>query len=567
MKHFGKLAFGAIALLLASCSSDEPIANNPENNGADDNRDFYATLNLRLPSGTRADNPAGEEFGKDYENNVGKILVVLATKDATSGEYKFLTYSETDAKPTGNGEATNQLKYTLNFSAKEINPNPLDKEEPGAGIPGTQVYVFAYCNPTAYLSNFFQGRQAGQAFTDEIATIVDKDNSVLWAPNKFVMTNCEIPEAKTIPARNILVESHNTPEKAFNLGTVRVKRAAARFDFALGGENNDNKYEIKDIDATTVVGEVELTEMAMFNIAKKFYYLPRTNSNWTWTGATTLCGDLEGFVMSFNEGNFKKLAQLNSSYTNYFFCNLIDNDLQGSSVSTPDNDDLTWTSIRPADWNKEADNDEGWSPSEGTNYRIWRYTTENTIPADANGGTASQKIGITTGVVFKGEFTPVNKQRWNGNVVYTYNNIVYGDYTALKTYVEKNPESLVAAAFNKVSALKNAAADVNLKTNLIKNLSDKNGFKAYEANNDGRYVMYYFYYNRHLTNNNNSLMGENEFGVVRNNVYKLRVNTCGSLGEPESPNKPDDPDEKENAYFTVNCIVMPWTVRINDIDF
>ncbi len=62
-------------------------------------------------------------------------------------------------------------------------------------------------------------------------------------------------------------------------------------------------------------------------------------------------------------------------------------------------------------------------------------------------------------------------------------------------------------------------------------------------------------------------MGENEFGVVRNNVYKLKVTACGTLGEPEAPSKPDDPDEKENAYFSVNCLVLPWTVRVNDIIF
>ena len=81
------------------------------------------------------------------------------------------------------------------------------------------------------------------------------------------------------------------------------------------------------------------------------------------------------------------------------------------------------------------------------------------------------------------------------------------------------------------------------------------------------YTMYYFYYNRHNSNGNNSQMGENEFGVVRNNVYKLQVTACGSLGEPEAPENPDHPDEEEKAYFTVSCHVMPWTVRINNIEF
>ncbi len=79
--------------------------------------------------------------------------------------------------------------------------------------------------------------------------------------------------------------------------------------------------------------------------------------------------------------------------------------------------------------------------------------------------------------------------------------------------------------------------------------------------------MYYFYYNRHNTNGNNSVMGSNEFGVVRNNVYKLKVTKVGSFGDPEFPDDPNDPDEEEKAYFTVSCLVMPWTVRVNDIEF
>lgn len=79
--------------------------------------------------------------------------------------------------------------------------------------------------------------------------------------------------------------------------------------------------------------------------------------------------------------------------------------------------------------------------------------------------------------------------------------------------------------------------------------------------------MYYFYYNRHITNGKNYEMGTNEFGVVRNNVYKLAVTVCKRLGEPDSPNDPDEPDEEEKVYFAVSCEVLPWTVRVNDIEF
>ena len=77
-------------------------------------------------------------------------------------------------------------------------------------------------------------------------------------------------------------------------------------------------------------------------------------------------------------------------------------------------------------------------------------------------------------------------------------------------------------------------------------------------------------------------MGIMEFAVVRNNVYKLAVNSINRFGHPTPPDPsnpdpdpepdpdpvdPDDPDESVNYYFNVTVKVLPWTVRINNIEF
>ena len=560
-------------MMFASCSNDEPEV--PVNGGADS--DVYATLTLRLPSAsTGRAGSNGIEIGQPTENTVGKLLVVLATKNE-NGQYCFLTSAETDARPNGSDATLNTIKYTLNFSAKDLNPNPLDKDENsgGASIPGTTVYTFVYCNPSAMLLDRFNVSK-GVVIDNIYASLDDKDNSSMWTANKFLMTNSEISAPKQIPSREDLVNKHNAPEKAFNLGVVKVKRCAARFDFQIV---NDNKYDIKDIeDPTKKVGTIELTKMAMFNIQKSFYYLPHVSETWAWTVPVQsgvlnygLCEDTEaGYVMSYNEGNFKNKL-LGTTYRNQFYSNIIDANLKSDKEGGLTHD-LCWTSIKPEDWNKRGEDDnEGWTPSEETDYRIWRYTTENTIPQLSNGqGTASQRQGITTGVVFKGEFTPVNTEVWNGNVVYVHNNLVYGDFKALCAYIAKYPESVVANDFKNVDKFKNVDPETaDLKANLLDGVDgvNRHGFKAYVADENGKYSMYYFYFNRHNTNGNNSLMGTNEFGVVRNNVYKLRVTKIESLGDPKAPNNPEDPNEEENAYFTVSCEVLPWTVRINNIDF
>lgn len=467
-----------------------------------------------------------------------------------------------------------ELNYTLNFSAKAMKPSALDI----AGENGkSEIYVFAFCNPTSRLQNTisqFANETPGTVeFSGKTTGEINGNNSI-WGKNNFLMANCHIPKAVTLPSRAELVQNNNKPEKAFNLGTVHVKRLAARFDFALGGDDADNKYTITSTSGGTL-GTMELTDMAMFNIARNFYYLPRSNSKWDWSGTPILCGELEYpfYVMSYNLNGFKQKDLSDGTYKQYYFANLIGNTFRKDETEEPvaGSTKLTWTSIRPDDWNKKTqDNNEGWTQDPKNDYRIWRYATENTIPAaDATNSTAAQKIGITTGVVFKSTFTPANADVWNGNVIYLFNGIVYGDFTALKAYVTKYPESVVAKAFDKVDALKNATG-TNLKENLLEGLNSnqRNGFKAYVPDaGTNTYTMYYFYYNRHNSNGNNSQMGENEFGVVRNNVYKLKVTTCGSLGEPDFPEDPDHPDEEEKAYFTVSCHVMPWTVRINDIEF
>lgn len=572
MKHLWKFAFGVLALALASCSSDAPAPNN----GNDADGDVYATLKIKLPSATRA--AAGEEYGQDAENYVGKVLVVLTQK--VDGRYMFLTYDEADAMDggqiAGDHESVNvnELTYTLNFSAKNMKPGALDI----AGENGkSDIYVFAFCNPTSRLQNTISqlaNEKPGTIEFSSNSTGEINGNNTIWGDKKFLMANCHEPAAVTLPSRAELVKNNNKPEKAFNLGIVHVKRLAARFDFALGGKNSDNKY---DITSTTggKMGTIELTDMAMFNIAKNFYYLPRSNDKWDWTGTTYLCGNLESpyYVMSYNQGGFKTQSLADGNYKQYYFANLIGNYFREGETEEPvgGSTKLTWTSIKPETWNtKTEDDNNGWTQDPKNDYRIWRYATENTIPAaDAQNSTAAQKIGITTGVVFKGTFTPANPEVWNGNVIYLYNGVVYGDFAALKVYVTKYPESVVAKAFNKIDALKNAT-NPDPKTNLLANLTSaqRDGFKAYVPDADtNTYTMYYFYYNRHNSNGNNSQMGENEFGVVRNNVYKLQVTTCGSLGEPDFPENPDHPDEEESAYFTVSCHVMPWTVRINNIEF
>ena len=116
-----------------------------------------------------------------------------------------------------------------------------------------------------------------------------------------------------------------------------------------------------------------------------------------------------------------------------------------------------------------------------------------------------------------------------------------------------------------------------IEENFIKH-APENGLTVYRASDeeDGEgwgYYCYYFYWNRHNDNLRSGKMGPMEFATVRNNVYKLSVTKIGGLGHTRridydpKPIKPEDPDEDPLAYIQVQVEVLPWVVRVNDIEF
>ena len=123
-----------------------------------------------------------------------------------------------------------------------------------------------------------------------------------------------------------------------------------------------------------------------------------------------------------------------------------------------------------------------------------------------------------------------------------------------------------------------AKAVYNFNKAVAKVQPEELGITIYRASNeeDGDgwgYYCYYFYWNRHNDNEKSGKMGPMEFATVRNNVYKLAVTKISEFGHPRvtdfdpDPVEPKDPDEEPKVYFQVQVDVLPWVVRVNDIEF
>lgn len=290
MKKFLPLAM--VALGLFSCTDHDAVPDEVQQSKGN----VFATLSLSLPqAGSRSttvdpgDNPAqsnvGFEYGKDYENEVKSVLVVLATK-AEDNSYKYITSNLCD--PT-------KIDNTENGAAGKPNPTFRVQFESQALIENAEkvVYVFAYCNASKTCVDAIMSKNSGDDFTDLEGVISDKDNADIWREKGFFMSNALIHATpEPLPSVVQMNTVYNRESNPFNLGQVKVERAAVRFDFVdtvIDDELGVNKYPIyeyveekteKDENGNESIviapgelqGYVTIDGMALFNERKDYYY-------------------------------------------------------------------------------------------------------------------------------------------------------------------------------------------------------------------------------------------------------------------------------------------------------
>ncbi len=377
--------------------------------------------------------------------------------------------------------------------------------------------------------------------------------------------------------------------------------------------------------------QVQLVRMALVNMSNEFYYLRRVSDDGLADDGKNgfeICG-LEYGAYSGNDGNyvvdtdcdFKSALQWNgpeiASHFNYRFFNN-DGAIDADTRRQWDNYDIEQVTGQAALSGDEWDAPAGYDK---TGYRIWRYVTENTIP-----GVDSQTNGISTGVIFKGKLVIPDDSEVNETlkaavdgtydvpntytkeikgkkypILYVFNGKLYvGWNDQIKAEIDKGegspiynaaksdakdkdgislgvPDELYQAV---LSSNGNATALANFKKAAV-----AAGFTLYEASDDAEsavngaknygvgYFFYYYYWNRHNDNNAPAAMGPMEFAVVRNNVYKLSVTKINRLGHPRvtendpDPVDPDTPDENGDVYLKLSVEVLPWVVRVNNIEF
>lgn len=532
-----------VAMTLSACTDETDLAAGNGMNTTEDVDQVFMQFKLGLPTASRSQTEAdggsnaGVEIGKDYENKVSNVLVVITNAEKGDNYDKYITqsYVSTPAAASDN-------MYVVPFSSTAL-----------ANYANKQVNVYVICNPTEDIYPTTTGTSTTPTAFDVngIQTLESATDESLWTNNKFLMTNADDDYTITMPANfnNYKVESN-----PFNIGTINVERAAARFDYKSSVANETYTLMGEDNDPEVTV---TLTHMALVNMSKECYYLRRVSADGTASNVT-----IGGIEVGGTNANYVvdtdadwKSSYSGSGASDHFYYVYTPND-----ITTPN---YEWTEIADVTGaTGTEDNDKDWNNTNDANkqgYKIWRYATENTIP-----GAENQEKGITTGVVFKGELKAVKdgavKTAMDAHsTVYVYNDIMYGTWENVKTAATADNPTL-KVAYDQVGSTEN-------KSNAV-----AAGFTVFEPT-DGKYEVLYYYWNRHNDNSQDGVMGPMEFAVVRNNVYKLSVTGVHKFGHPTEeendpdPEDPDDPDESSNVYFSVTAKVLPWVVRINNIKF
>lgn len=535
-----------IATAFSACSDEVDLSTNNGGSTEESTSQVFMQFNLELPAVSRSTtqtgggSDAGVEIGKDYENQVSEVLVVIT--DATEGS----TYDKFIAKSSVvTPSSANNTTYVVPFKTTELTSSA-----------GKSVNVYVYCNPTEELT-----KATTFDVNKDYYTLTDATNATIWTKNKFLMTNADNNYKRTLPAN---LDNYKVESNPFDLETIKVERAAARFDYK--SSDADETYTLMEEDGKAEV-TVTLTDMALVNLSKEFYYLRRVSADGkrenATIGGTEVGGTSANYVVD-TDADWKS-SYSSGSESDHFYYTYQPNDADASTYDWDKIADVTGAS-------GTADTDKNWN-ADGTkgDYKIWRYATENTIPKGTDDGL--QKKGITTGVAFKGEIKGVSdgmKILLNGtNTVYVFDNILWGTWDNVKTAAEAKESGNTTLANPSLAAAYNEA----MKGGYTDAKAVAAGFTIFKPNADKKYEVLYYYWNRHNDNDNNGSMGPMEFAVVRNNVYKLSVTGVNKFGHPTNPSddpdpeNPEDPDEEDDVYFKVAVEVLPWVVRINDIEF
>lgn len=569
----------ALSLMAAGCSMTDDVECPPDGGDTPGMSDAFIQLSFGMADaqGTRANPDGGEtgdgpEAGQDAENKVSNAVAFLF-----------------DGNVTVNGEAITPVTPVFFPSVTE------STEAGGTGIDA--VWETAPVQTTVengdynviVVANPGDNRWWEQAENQTLGAVRDYIQQEAWTETNgdytnFLMSSADEPTEKLTINNN----SENEPAKV----TVNVERMAARVDYLA-----ENEYTCTDPAYNGAT--VEITGATIVNrLTAGSYLLKRVaddvdGANLKYLGPETATG-ADKLATNYVLDPWTALkTQANLTGTPFT--------VDGQNVAASDlYDPQTYIPTR-------SDNPEEWAEycHEGTkatedDYLRVGYALENTT------GQLETSLNYNTGIVFKAQFRPQGVDGYNdGQTFFTYNGTIYPTLTNMMGQLNNKEDFSTYAddaikALNGWDGLKNFAASfVNDPTgydDYLTDYADEHSTEQFDADAEVLTWTYYMnnilgvvedaqngpqinqngaetraklyesseellrtYYNgqcyyiwwlRHSNDGDDETNGVMEYAVVRNNIYKVNVESIYSLGG-------DIPD---NEQLKAMVYVNKWTM-------
>lgn len=379
--------------------------------------------------------------------------------------------------------------------------------------PGT-YNIFAIANGKAVTGDI----STQDAFLNAVDGITYSEGKIPSVPaSGFVMTN------RGAANLNVEVKKPTDSDKVTSV-SIGLERAVAKIELTQKQET----FPLKD-PAGKVYCTIKLNNFRMLNLATQFYTFRHT----------AVLNDFQE-PGSYTDENFGDINDNNGyAIDPYFFKKTVEGAKDFTNADGFFAQALVNLDINDSNWAGMAQAG-SWSHV---------YCLENCMFVNA------QLNAYSTGVMFKASMDIAtdrvfdengdnisNPSNWPSKMFY-FNYNFYTSVDAIRKQVLNNlPEDITDDSATEI------LAEYSIKR-----------FQKTE-----NYSCYYNYWIKH-EDNNSTEMGVMEFGIVRNNIYRLSISKVAGLGSGEPYIEPEQPDEYK-AELDININVFPWAVRNQDVE-
>lgn len=596
IKHLFGLA--VIAAMTASCSSNEDLGTAGPGTGTNEAGVGYATFSINLPttSGTRANDQFEEGTLSEYAVNDATLLIF---KKAGTSENNY-TFVET--VPLGNLEPwkkdnttgtgiTTEATITAKLEGATVGE--------GSGGKGSDYYALVILNNKDKDNKDKVSMPVSTtSTTDTYGTWNASANATNLLDNTkgFYMANApEFTEAGVEPTTLVQIKGiYRTKEEAQSKPgtTIHVERGLAKVTvksspnnyFAEGGANvTGSNYSSDKVQITNWALDVTNKKSFPVHVTSGLKGGTTTSEGETVTGYPDIWKNESGttpatsrFVSQLpGTGAFKRVywgidPNYSTNYTTVEACkgafNVLGNAEITGNVANPlyclentfDISHMMQGQTTRVIFKAKYTPKDGLAETDGTFYTIGNMTTilkKADLEPTVNNAATSVLPGCT--VDYKNLET-------GGSHVITLADIKYGTPSAVleaeKIYGTKKGKDIVKEINDKLGLKAGVGINTYLKgvTYYIARIKHFGndltpwaaGNETYGANNDA---------------NNTKYLGR--YGVLRNNLYDLTINTISGPGYPDVPEvKPTDPDDEDTKYISVSVKILDWAKRSDTLD-